>query len=62
MQPAEAVKASAIYNYLSSVRPELVLQITEQELEGELREMEDLGFVRYDAVARRWSCDTAFRN
>ena len=56
MQPTEAAKTSGLYACLLSVRPALALQITEQELEVELREMEKLWLVYYDPVAGGWSC------
>jgi hypothetical protein len=62
MRPTEAAKTSGLYACLMSVRPALALQITEQELEVELREMEKLGLVYRDPVAGGWSCHKADGN
>ena len=50
-RPAEAVKAPWIYAYFLSIHPDLVMQVTDQELEAELREMESLGMVTYDPIS-----------
>jgi len=61
-RPAEAVKASWIYAYFLSIHPDLVMQVTDQELEAELREMESLGMVTYDPISGGWYGDNAASN
>ena len=55
LRPTEYVKTAGIYAGLQREHPELVSDLTLEELEWELLELKQSGLIRYDSFARGWN-------